>query len=164
MNLPTIEFAAPHVAYLDEAKQIVVYGSGFNQPDGATVTLDGVVAAAVQVVDHNMLRVTPPAEKVGTASRLRIAIGNALGLDRSETDLVVRAKPHYGNQSFAFTLGIPQNVTHDAERDLVFASRAAVLDAPFETLDHVLRFALDPTGTAPAVFTKHPFPGLWAIG
>jgi hypothetical protein len=164
LNLPSIDFAAPHVAYLNEQKEIVLYGSGFSQAGGAAVTFDGTPAAAVEVVSDKMLRVMPPATEVATASRPLIAITNALGLDRSDTDLVVRTKPNYGNQSFAFTLGIPQYVTHDAERDVVFASRPAVLDQPFETLDHVLRFQLDPTGTAPAVFTKHSFPGLWAIG
>ena len=163
LDLPTIEYAAPHVAYLNEQKHFMLSGSGFAQSGGAAVMIDGTQIDNVEVVSDKQLRVTPPASIVASASRLRITIPNLLGLDRSAAELLVRAKPNYGNQSFAFTVGISQYVTHDAERDLVFASRSAVLDAPFETLDHVLKFALDPTGTAPAVFSKHFFPGLWAM-
>jgi hypothetical protein len=154
LDLPTIDYAVPYVAYLNEQKQLVLRGSGFDQAGGAAVTFDGTPAATVQVVSDNELRVTPPASVVAGASRPLISIENALGFERSTSELVVRAKPQYGDQSFAFNVGTPAapRMIHDPERDVLFIMRAGTIDPPAETSDTVLRFALDSAGqTAPAL-------------
>jgi hypothetical protein len=154
LNLPTVEYAMPHVAYLNEGKEIVVRGSGFDQPGGAALTFDGTVAATVEVVSDTQLRVTPPASEVATASRPQLAIANGLNLDRSTADLVVRAKPAYGNQQTVNSdIYLTSRVLYDAERDFVFGVRSFSFSPPNATLDSVLKFALDPTGTTPSTFT-----------
>ena len=142
----------PYVAYLNEDKELVVRGSGFDQPGGAAVTFDGTVAATVEVVSDTELRVTPPASEVASASRPQLAIANALNLDRSNAELVVRAKPAYGNQERVnsdIDLSTGWRVLYDAERDFVFGSRSFSSDQPWATLDSVMKFALDPTGVTP---------------
>jgi hypothetical protein len=163
LSLPTIEYAMPHVAYLNEQKQLVLRGSGFDQPGGAAVTFDGTAAATVEVLSDTELRVTPPASEVAAVSRPLLAIANALNLDRSDVDLVVRAKPAYGTTQVDngdIWLSTGWRVVYDAERDLVFGSRAFSSDEPFSTIDSVLRFALDPTGTAPPTFTFKKYQSL----
>jgi hypothetical protein len=163
LNLPTIEYAMPYVAYLNEDKEIVVRGSGFDQPGGAAVTFDGTVAATVEVVSDTQLRVTPPASEVATASRPQLTIANALNLDRSNAELAVRAKPAYGNQERVNSdiyLSTGWRVLYDAERDFVFGSRSFSSDQPTATLDSVMKFALDPTGVTPPTFTFKQYPFL----
>jgi len=166
LSLPTIEYAMPYVAYLNEDKEIVVRGSGFDQPGGAALTFDGTVAATVEVLSDTQLRVTPPAAEVASASRPRLAIANELNLDRSNAELVVRAKPAYGNQELVNSdiyLSTGWRVLYDAERDLVFGSRSFSSDQPWATLDSVMKFALDPTGVTPPTFTFKQYPFLHDI-
>ena len=163
LSLPTIEYAMPYVAYLNEDKELVVRGSGFDQPGGAALTFDGTPAATVEVVSDTQLRVTPPASEVATASRPLLAIANALNLDRSTVELVVRARPAYGNQQRVnpdIGLSTGWRVLYDAERDFVFGSRGFSFGPPTATLDSVMKFALDPTGVTPPTFTFKQYPFL----
>ncbi|HET9448499.1 MAG TPA: hypothetical protein VFO35_19670, partial [Steroidobacteraceae bacterium] len=156
LNLPTIDYAMPYVAYLNEDKEIIVRGSGFDQPGGAALTFDGTAAAEVEVVSDTQLRVKPPASAVSTASRSLLAIANALNLERSAAEIVARAKPTYGNQQVAnpdIYLSSGWRVLYDAERDVVFGSRTFSFSPPTATLDSVMKFALDPSGVNPPTFT-----------
>jgi hypothetical protein len=164
LHLPTIEHAMPHVAYLNEGQeQLVLHGSGFAQPGGEAVQFEGVDAAFVQVVSDTEIRVVPSAVTVQSLGSPTIAIANGLNLDRSEAELVVRAKPNYGSLQFDSNHGLPSRVVYEPERDLVFGVRHGLLDPPLATLDHVLRFELDPTGAAAPAFSAHSFAGLWDI-
>ena len=163
LSLPTLEYAMPYVAYLNEEKELVLRGSGFDQPGGAAVTFDGTPAATVEVVSDTQLRVTPPASEVASASRPLLAIANALNLDRGTVELVVRAKPAYGNQqrtSSDISLSTGWRVVYDAERDFVFGSRGLSFSPPNSTLDSVMKFALDPTGVTPPTFTFKQYSSL----
>lgn len=165
LSLPTIEYAMPYVAYLNEQKQLVLRGSGFDQPGGAAVQFGGVDAAEVQLVSDTELRVAPPGSVVANPSRPQITIANALNLPRSNGELVVRARPDYGTQQFDLNVGTPgRRLLYDAERDALFAIRGQLNDAPLETTDSVLRFALDPQGADPAVFAFQHFDTLSDIG
>jgi hypothetical protein len=165
LSLPTIEYAMPYVAYLNEQKQLVLRGSGFDQPGGAAVEFGGVDAAQVQLVSDTELRVAPPGSVVANPSRPQITIANALNLPRSNGELVVRARPDYGTQQFDFSVGRSgRRLLYDAERDALFAIRGQPGDGPLQTLDSVLRFALDPLGADPAVFAFQHFDALSDIG
>jgi hypothetical protein len=159
LSLPTIEYAMPHVAYTNDAQELVLRGSGFAQPGGAAVKFENVDAASVQVVSDTTLRVTPAAATVAGASRPLLSIANNLNLDRSDVDLVVRAKPNYGTHQYAFNVGQPSapRMLYDAERDVLFVMRTGTVQPPASTSDTVLRFALDPAGVNAPVFTTHQY-------
>jgi hypothetical protein len=161
LRLPSIEYVMPHVAYLNEEKELVLRGSGFDQPGGAAVTFDGTAAATVEAVSDTELRVTPPSSAVAGASRPLLGIVNALGIDRT-AEIVVRAKPAYGNQQLddgGITLPTGWRVVYDAERDFVFGPVVGSASLPVIG-DSVLKFALDPTGVAAPTFSSREYPGL----
>jgi hypothetical protein len=161
LRLPSIEHVMPHVAYLNEDKELVLRGSGFDQPGGAAVTFDGTAAATLEVVSDTELRVTPPAAAVASVSRPRLRIANALGIART-AEIVVRRKPAYGNQQLdaaGITLPTGWRVVYDAERDFVFGPVVGSASLPAAG-DNVLKFALDPTGVAAPTFSFKEFPGL----
>jgi hypothetical protein len=160
IDLPTVVYAAPYVAYFGEQKPIVLRGSGFDQPGVGPVMFDNEAVESFQVVSDTEIRVTPPA--IGSPSRPVVWVGNGLDLTRSSAELVVRGPPRYGTQNFDFDIGTPagSRVLYDAERDYVFAIRpAAAGGAPIETLDSVLRFHPDPDGFG-ASFTFRTHPGI----
>jgi hypothetical protein len=156
LRLPSIEYVMPHVAYLNEEKELVLRGSGFDQAGGAAVRFDGTAAATVVAVSDTELRVTPPSSAVAGASRPLLGIANALGIDRT-AEIVVRAKPAYGNQQLddgGITLPTGWRVVYDAERDFVFGPVVGSAG------DSVLKFAMDPTGVAAPTLSSRHYPGL----
>jgi len=164
LNLPTIAYAMPYVAYLNEQKPLVLRGSGFDQPGMGPVMFDGVAAQSAQAISDTEMRVVPPS--FASPARPVISIANNLGLDRTEAELVARVKPDYGSTAWNFDIGIPSGarVLYDAERDYVFSMRHFVgSDPPANTRESVLRFRLDPLGTD-ASFTFQNFPWIEDIG
>lgn len=164
LQLPTIVYAMPYVAYLNEQKPLVLRGSGFDQAGLGPVMFDGVAAQSSEVINDTTIRVVPPS--FASPARPVISIANNLGLDRTEAELVARVKPDYGSTAWDFDIGVPTGarVIYDAERDYVFSMRHFVgIDPPANTRQSVLRFSLDPRGTG-AAFRFEPFPWIEDIG
>jgi hypothetical protein len=121
LSLPTIQYVAPYVAYVNEQKPIIVRGSGFAQTGGNIVTFNGAPITGT-VLSDTELRLTPPA--FANPVRAVASAANGLGLNRHTAELVVRNHPSYSY--FALSHGDvgphDPHVTYDAERDAVFAS------------------------------------------
>ena len=163
LRLPTIEYAMPYVAYLNEDKEA----------RGARLGLRSTWRRGSNIRWHagsdrrSRQRYAAACNAAGiggaSASRPQLAIANALNLDRGTVELVVRAKPAYGNQERTtpdISLSTGWRVVYDAERDFVFGSRGFSFGPPNSTLDSVMKFALDPTGVTPPAFTFKQFPFL----
>lgn len=124
LDLPTVNYVAPYVAYANEQKEVVIRGSGFGQANLPEVMFGGVQAASVIVHSDTEIRVLPPAG-LPAGARPAIIIDNNLGLDRSRAELVVRNHPNYPYFAMATGTGIPdRHGIYDAERDAVFTSVA----------------------------------------
>ncbi|GFE84087.1 hypothetical protein GCM10011487_60870 [Steroidobacter agaridevorans] len=123
LDLPTVDFVAPYVAYTNEQKEVVIRGSGFRQANLPQVMFGNAPAASVNVRSNTEIRAVPPAG-LADGERPAIIIDNNLGLDRSQAELVVRDHPNYPYFALARDGGgIPsQHVIYDAERDAVITS------------------------------------------
>jgi hypothetical protein len=124
LNLPTVNYVAPYVAYAGEQKEVVIRGSGFGQANLPQVMFGSVPASSVVVRSDTEIRALPPAGLIAGA-RAAISIDNNLGLYRSRAELVVRSHPNYPYFALATGVAIPdRHVVYDAERDAVLTSVA----------------------------------------
>lgn len=123
LNLPTVNYVAPYVAYVNQSQEVIITGSGFSQPGLGPVMFGALAAQASTVRSDTEIRALPPANVV--ADRYEVSIGNNLSVDRSRAQLVVRSQAAYAYSSLATNIG-PQNLhlIHDAERDAVFSASA----------------------------------------
>jgi hypothetical protein len=124
VDLPVVRHVAPYVAYVGEAKEVIVRGEGFNALTISAVDFDGSPGTAAQVVSDTELRVTPPPTLATGSHLVRITTGNALGLDRSTAHLAVVTAPTHTAGLIA-SAGPRQRVVYDAERRCLYGANTA---------------------------------------
>lgn len=137
VELPRVAQVAPYVAYTGQAKPVIVRGEGFSRVAAPVVEFGGSPGTDVSVRGDTELQVTPPASLPAGRHQVRVANGNALGLDRSSAELVVvAAAPH--------TAGLVSNV--QTRRRLVYDAERRCLYAASLTANAIQRFC--DSGTA----------------
>ena len=123
LGLPTVNYVADYVAYLNEQKPVIVRGSGFSRAGAGPLMFGGLGAQSTNAVSDTQIDAIPPAFAAGGAQK--VSVGNALGVDRSRASLVVRSHPNYANAVLPAAVGIQgAHVVYDAQRDAVLSSRA----------------------------------------
>jgi len=123
LQLPKVTSVNPYTATTGPELEVILRGSGFNNPGGATVNFGSSGVASGTVVSDTEVRVTHPSLAAGTH---RVSVPNQLGnpsIVRSTADLVVADAPTYTATTIAyplanpkFTLRVPLNIVYDAER------------------------------------------------
>lgn len=145
LDLPTLDFVAPYVGYLDEQQEVIVRGAGFSRGGAAPLLVGGEAPASLVIVSDTEVRLVPP--KFAAPGREAILVANVLGVPRRTVDLVVRDHPNHAYAALSTTDLDVQNehLIYDAERDAVLTARAffqgtAGAGGPTS----VTRFARDP--------------------
>jgi hypothetical protein len=119
----------------------------------------------VDIRSDTEIRAVPP--NFSSAGRQKVSIANALGLDRSRAELVVRTKPAYAYAALAADIGIQAtHVVYDAERDAVFSGRPyslAGFGGGLQPASTITRFSYDSVGGNWSATTTSSFSSLLDI-
>lgn len=113
-RIPKVNFVSPYVERPNTSTEVIVRGSGFNNPTGDILFGATPVSSYTKVSDTE-IRVLHPSLAVGSYP---VTIPNQLGLDRSRASLLVTTQPTFS------AVALPTSLIHD--RSIYDAERASV--------------------------------------
>jgi hypothetical protein len=118
--LPDVAHVAPYTTWVGRAPDVILRGSGFGA-SGTLPVLFGTGSVTGTVVSDTELHATAPTQ--AAAGRVPVSIGNALGVARQASELVVLAAPGYTSYQTSLTTS-PQRMILDPERQAVLLGGA----------------------------------------
>jgi hypothetical protein len=120
LAVPRVRHVLPYVAYVNEPSRITLHGEKLLKADGRSLFIGGAEALDIEAVSDTQATITLPPLAAGTYT---VRIGDALGLGRESSRVVVRAKPVYADfQVHGTASGPRRDLTYDAERDALYYS------------------------------------------
>jgi IPT/TIG domain/Viral BACON domain len=115
ISIPKIDSVSPYVGFTNQSGPIVVSGSGFGLLTNISFDIGGQQVEGT-VISSNAIRLNYP--ELTDPQSIKLQIPNALGLDASKANLIIKHAPNYvpakiavNNKLYRFTL--------DAERQSV---------------------------------------------
>jgi len=154
----------PYVATSGTSLEVILRGSGFNNPGGTAVSFDATPGTSPALVSDTELRVTHPSL---VAHSYRVSVPNQLGnanIVRSTANLVVVDAPVYTATTIAYplaapnvTLRVPLNIAYDAERNALLVGVTYFGTAPVPSPE-IFRYTF--SGSAWSAPANVPVPAL----
>jgi len=149
LQVPKVTSVSPYVATSGTSLEVILRGSGFNNPGGASVNFGSGGSATGTVVSATELRVTHPVLAAGT---YRVSVPNQLGIPaivRSTADLVVVDAPAYAPATITYpaippgsTQRFVQKVVYDPERKALIVA-ITYANSGFVTSREIQRYAFE---------------------
>jgi len=129
-----LSYVSPYVAVPNTSAEVIVRGAGFDYIGTQAISFGTSLATDAMLLSDSEFRINNPALASG---RYLITIANALGLDRSQAELVVVDSPNYTSTKIAVRGGyVGSRTIYDAERQTLF------IGDPNEA--HIERYQLAP--------------------
>ena len=118
LALPRVRNVLPYVAYVNEPSRITLHGEKLQKADGRSLFIGGTETLDIEAVSDTQATITLPPLAAGTYT---VRIGDALGLGRESSRVVVRAKPTYVDMQVRGAANAPgTDLVYDAERDALY--------------------------------------------
>lgn len=116
LNLPYVEYVAPHVAVSGSTEEIILRGSGFSQITNETLNCGAQAATSYAVNNDAEIRAVCPALTAGT---YEIELVNKLNINRNHAMLNVVDGVGYAAEVIA-SMGTKSRIVYDPVRESIY--------------------------------------------